>query len=203
MRQPFPLIRSTAAVLHRDDVDTDQVIPARFLKTTVRTGLGRHLFADWRYDSAGGEVVDFALNTKQARTSQILIAGRNFGCGSSREHAPWALADFGFRVIVARSFADIFRANALKNALLPVALEPSQHEHLVRLLSVAPAREVIVDLMTCTIAVDGETAWTFDVPAFSRRCLLDGVDPMGFLLGADDEITAWERAHPAVVSARA
>lgn len=200
MTQPFTTLVSPALVLPKDDVDTDQIIPARFLKTTERQGLGRHLFADWRYHASGAPVEDFALNQPAARAAQILVAGRNFGCGSSREHAPWALADFGFRVIVARSFADIFRGNALKNALLPVALTETAHQKLREALAKDPSLVLTVDLEACQLSLPDGTAWAFPVPAFSRRCLLDGVDQLGFLLAADQEIGVFERAHPTDIS---
>src|SRR5688572_23341018 len=147
--QPITTLSARAALLLLDDIDTDQIIPARFLTTTARSGLGAHLFADWRLDAAGeggAPRADFALNRPEARGAGILVAGRNFGCGSSREHAPWALRDYGFRAIIAKSFADIFRANALKNGLLPVVIAEAQHARLVEQLRRAPERTVAVDL---------------------------------------------------------
>lgn len=203
MPQPFTSVVSPALVLLKDDVDTDQIIPARFLKTTEQQGLGRHLFADWRYDASGAPLDAFELNQPAARSSRILVAGRNFGCGSSREHAPWALVDFGFRVIVARSFADIFRSNALKNALLPVALSDSAHRMLLDAIRNEPSLQLTVDLGASQLSLPDGTSWGFSVPAFSRRCLLDGVDQLGFLLAADAEIGHFERAHPSSINTSA
>jgi 3-isopropylmalate/(R)-2-methylmalate dehydratase small subunit len=200
MPERFTTVVSPALVLPKDDVDTDQIIPARFLKTTDRLGLGRHLFADWRYDANGAEVQGFVLNQPVARSAKVLVAGRNFGCGSSREHAPWSLVDFGFRVVVARSFADIFRGNALKNALLPVALSDAAHQMLLQALTRDQRLTLTVDLETSQLSLPDGTAWSFAVPAFSRRCLLDGVDQLGFLLSADQEIGAFERSHPPSVT---
>jgi 3-isopropylmalate/(R)-2-methylmalate dehydratase small subunit len=203
MTRPFTPVKSRAVVLRQDDIDTDQIIPARFLTTTGRTGLGRHLFADWRYDAAGAPVETFPLNRDAARSAQVLVAGRNFGCGSSREHAPWALVDFGFRVIVAPSFADIFRGNALKNALLPVALDDGAMQALLASLGRDPSLVLTVDLAACQLSIPDGTTWPFPVPPFSRRCLLDGVDQLGFLCAADEEISAWERSHPSTLTTRA
>ncbi|MGQ0648743.1 MAG: 3-isopropylmalate dehydratase small subunit [Gemmatimonadaceae bacterium] len=196
----FTVVESTAVVLHTDDVDTDQIIPARFLKTTDRAGLGLHCFADWRYDAAGQPVRDFPLNAPHAAAARILVVGRNFGCGSSREHAPWALADFGFRVVVAPSFADIFRGNALKNALLPVALPAADHATLLAALIRTPSQLINVDLRSCQLALQDGSSWSFDLPPFARRCLLDGVDQLGYLVSVGPEICAYERAHPAIIS---
>jgi 3-isopropylmalate/(R)-2-methylmalate dehydratase small subunit len=197
---PFPLIESHAVLLLVDDIDTDQIIPARFLTSTERTGFGEHLFADWRYSSGGMPLADFVLNSERAGTAKILVTGRNFGCGSSREHAPWALRDFGFRAVVATSFADIFRANALKNGLLPVTLRDQEHASLVASLRTHPDTTLRVDLDSCTLSMSNGPSWAFDVPPFARRCLLDGVDQLGFLLAASDEIRGFERHHPARMS---
>jgi 3-isopropylmalate/(R)-2-methylmalate dehydratase small subunit len=200
--EPFTTLSARAALLLLDDVDTDQIIPARFLTTTVRSGLGAHLFADWRLDAAGergAPRADFALNRPEARGAGILVAGRNFGCGSSREHAPWALWDYGFRAIIAKSFADIFRANALKNGLLPVVIAEAQHARLVEQLRRAPERTVAVDLSREAVTLpDGEEC-SFTIDPFARRCLLDGMDQLAFLLSADAEIAAYERTHQPVV----
>lgn len=202
MPQPFQPVVSRAVVLNRDDVDTDQIIPARFLTTVERTGLGRHLFADWRHDGAGGvrPVIDW--NPASAVGAEVLVAGRNFGCGSSREHAPWALVDFGFRVIVARSFADIFAGNALKNGLLPVMLDDTGHRALLDTVSRAPETAITVDLESTHLSLPSGASWSFPVPPFARRCLLDGVDQLGFLCAAEPEIRAWELAHPSPVTTR-
>jgi len=187
--EPIRRIVSRTVVLPQRDVDTDQIIPARYLKTTQRTGLGKALFADWRYDRDGQPRPDFPLNQPQAAGAQVLVAGENFGCGSSREHAPWALHDFGFRAVVSSSIADIFRSNALKNGLIPVAIDPAAHQ---RLLS-SPGVEVTIDLETRTLVAGGLTA-PFPLDPFARHCLMNGVDELGFLLSQAGAIDAWEEA---------
>jgi 3-isopropylmalate/(R)-2-methylmalate dehydratase small subunit len=173
-RTPFGTLTARTVVLPIDDVDTDQIIPARFLKGTTRDALGRHLFAGWRDDPV------FALNRPEAAGAEVLVAGRNFGCGSSREHAVWALRDWGFRAVVAPSFADIFRANALKNGLLPVAVGADAHAKLLA----APGAAVVVDLETRTLVLPDGTREAFPVEPFARRCLLEGMDELDFLLSA-------------------
>jgi 3-isopropylmalate/(R)-2-methylmalate dehydratase small subunit len=197
--QPFTTLSARAALLLLDDVDTDQIIPARFLTTTVRSGLGAHLFADWRVDASGAPRLDFVLNQPESRGAQVLVAGRNFGCGSSREHAPWALVDYGFRAVIATSFADIFRGNALKNGLLPVVIADAAHARLVEQLRNAPHGAIGVDLTRELVTLpDGEEC-AFAIDPFARRCLLDGMDQLAFLLSAESEITAYERTHPPLV----
>ena len=186
--QPFRRLDSRIAVLARPDIDTDQIIPARYLKGTTRTGLGRWLFAGWRYDEQGHPRTDFALARPEARGAQVLVAGPNFGCGSSREHAPWALLDYGFRAVVSSSIADIFRANALKNGLLPVIVDTATHE----VLLASPGMRVSIDLESCSLAF-GEARVSFAIDPFARRCLLEGVDELGFLLAQDDAIAAYEK----------
>ena len=204
--EPFTTLVSRAVVLPMDDVDTDQIIPARFLTTTTRDGLGAHLFADWRYAAGGAPRPEFVLNAPAARGARVLVAGRNFGCGSSREHAPWALADFGFRAVVAASFADIFRANALNVGLLPVSLDAEAHGRLLQVLAEAPATRLTIDLARQRLSLTGVDAgsaegdaWAFPVDPFARHCLLQGVDPLGYLLAAADDIAAHERRHAAPV----
>ena len=177
--QPFRKLDSRTAVLARADIDTDQIIPARYLKGTTRAGLGRWLFAGWRYDEQGRPRADFPLSRPEAHGAQVLVAGANFGCGSSREHATWALRDFGFRAIIAPSFADIFRANCYKTGLLAVTLPDSQVRHLI-------------DLESCTLAF-GDARVSFAIDPFSRRCLLQGVDELGYLLEQEDAIAAYEK----------
>jgi len=186
--QPFRRLDSRIAVLARPDIDTDQIIPARFLKGTTRTGLGRWLFAGWRYDEQGHPRTDFALARPEARGAQVLVAGPNFGCGSSREHAPWALLDYGFRAVVSSSIADIFRANALKNGLLPVIVDKATHE----VLLASPGMRVSIDLESCSLAF-GDARVSFPIDPFARRCLLEGVDELGFLMAQDDAIAAYEK----------
>ncbi len=188
MREPITTLTSSYIVLANDDVDTDQIIPARFLTTTQRTGLGTHLFHDWRYDAAGQPKPAFVLNTPAARGRQILVAGRNFGCGSSREHAVWALMDAGFRAVISASFADIFRGNALGNGLLPVQLDPAV---VARLLRDEPG-DLTIDLGAQTVTRGGKVLAKFDVPPFAKHCLERGIDEMEFLLGADEQISSYE-----------
>jgi 3-isopropylmalate/(R)-2-methylmalate dehydratase small subunit len=188
----FTTLTSRVVVLPVNDIDTDQIIPARFLKTTDKAGLGTSLFADWRYQADGSPRADFVLNQPGAAGARILLAGHNFGCGSSREHAPWALAGFGFQAVVATSFADIFRNNALKNGLLPVAVDPAAHAELLQALAAAPTAEVTVDLASQTIRLPGGRQVAFPIDAFSRTCLLEGVDELGYLLKHEPQIAAHE-----------
>ena len=188
-REPFRVLTSRTIVLPQENIDTDQIIPARFLTTTTRAGLGRLAFHDWRYDAAGAPRPDFVLNTADANAHRILVAGRNFGCGSSREHAPWALKDFGFQAVISSEIADIFSSNALQNGLLPVVLDAPAH---ARLLG-EPGAEITVDLEASEVRGDGWAAG-FAVEAFARRCLLDGVDPLGWLLARRGSIRAHEAA---------
>jgi 3-isopropylmalate/(R)-2-methylmalate dehydratase small subunit len=185
----FSSLTSRVVALVRDDIDTDQIIPARFLVTTSREGLGAHLFHDWRYQPDGSPRADFPLTRPEAIGAQILLAGKNFGCGSSREHAPWALLDFGFRAVIARSFADIFRNNALKNGLLPVEVDEEAHAD----LAAAPEAEVTIDLETGVLLLPSGRGVVFPVDPFARRCLLAGTDQLGYLLGLEDRIAAFER----------
>lgn len=186
----FTRVTSHAALLVADDVDTDQIIPARFLKVTDRAGLGPALFADFRASYGAA----WPLARPDAAGAQILIVGRNFGCGSSREHAPWALVAAGFRAVIARSFADIFRGNAVKNGLVPVALGDADHAALVAAVTADRATAVTVDLAAEQVGFAGRAAG-FTVERFARRCLLDGVDELGYLQARLPAIAAWERAR--------
>ena len=188
---PIRVIESRTVVLPRENIDTDQIIPARFLKVTDKAGLGKAAFADWRYGPDGAPRPDFVLNRPEAQGCAVLVAGENFGCGSSREHAPWALHDFGFRAVVSTRIADIFRSNALKNGLLPIVVDPASHAALLA----APGATVRIDLEAQTITLPGGAAVKFPIDGFSRYCLLNGVDELGFLLGQAEAITAFERAH--------
>ena len=190
MSEPIRRIRSKTVVLPADNVDTDQIIPARFLVTTTTEGMGQALFADWRYDALGRPRTDFVLNKPEAAGARVLVAGRNFGCGSSREHAVWALAGCGFQAVVSSSFADIFRNNALKNGLLPVTVDGETH---ARLLA-APGAEVTIDVGERTLELAGGSKITFPIEAFARYCLMNGVDELRFLLSRDAAISAHERA---------
>ena len=194
MNQPWTPLSSHAVLIARDDIDTDQIIPARFLTTTTRSGLGAHLFADWRYDVAGAPRPDFALNQRASSGARILVGGRNFGCGSSREHAPWALNDWGFRAVIASSFADIFRSNAHRNGLLTIALDASVLEATQAALRANPPATITVDLRVQTVVLpDGITA-RFAIDGFSKRCLIDGLDELGALLADIPAIREWEAA---------
>jgi 3-isopropylmalate/(R)-2-methylmalate dehydratase small subunit len=187
--EPFTTLTSRTVVLPAANIDTDQIIPARFLTTTTRSGLGRHLFADWRYGPDGSPRTDFALNRPEAPGCRILVTGRNFGCGSSREHAAWALADFGLRAVISTEIADIFRSNALKNGLLPVIVE----ETVGGWLLAHPGTELTLDVAARTLTLPGGRLVTFPLEAFARHCLLRGVDELAFLLERSREIEAYER----------
>ena len=190
-REPFRRLVSRTYVLPQENIDTDQIIPARFLTTTERAGLGAHAFHDWRYD-ADGRPRDTALNLLDTSAHRILVAGRNFGCGSSREHAPWALHDFGFRAVVSTEIADIFTSNALKNGLLPVVVDEETHARLLE----GAGEEATVDLDSQELRFGNHVA-NFRTEPFARRCLLDGVDPLGFILDRRGVIAAFEEARAA------
>ena len=191
--EPIRAIRSRTVVMARTDIDTDQIMPARFLTTTTRAGLGASLFADWRYDAAGEPLPDFVLNRPEARGCTILVAGRNFGCGSSREHAPWGLYDYGFRAIVSTEIADIFRSNSLKNGLLPVIVDADTHAWLLA----NPGAELVVDLERAQLTLPDGRSVSFPVEPFARYCLLNGIDEFGYLLTQLPAIEAYERGHGA------
>jgi 3-isopropylmalate/(R)-2-methylmalate dehydratase small subunit len=188
MMEPFTALNSRTAVLPVDNVDTDQIIPARFLTTTQRSGLGRHLFADWRRDAANQPREDFVLNRPEAMGARILVAGRNFGCGSSREHAPWALLDYGFRAVISSEIADIFKSNALRNGLLAVVLDGETHAWLMA----HPGVELCIDLRSSELRLPGGDVVSFEVEPFARQCMLHGVDPLGWLLSREDDIRRFE-----------
>jgi len=190
--KPFTNFESRIVPLPINDVDTDQIIPARFLKTISKQGLDQQLFYDWRYDAQGRLKPDFILNQPRANGAEVLLAGDNFGCGSSREHAPWALTQFGFRAVISTSFADIFRGNALKNSLLPIAVPADVHQALFAALEKDPDARVQIDLAAQKLTVPGGRAVEFPVDAFSKQCLLDGVDELGYILQRDAAIAAFE-----------
>ncbi len=185
----FTTHTGTGVPLRRSNVDTDQIIPARFLKTISKAGLGDQLFFDWRYDAEGNPNPDFVLNKPESKASKILLAGDNFGCGSSREHAPWALTQFGFRAVISTSFADIFKQNALKNSLLPVVVPPDVH---AKLFALDPDAKVKIDLAAQTLQLPDGEAIHFDVDQFSKACLLEGVDELGYILKKDAAIAGFE-----------
>ncbi len=192
MNPPWADLSSHAVLVARDDIDTDQIIPARFLTTTTRSGLGRHLFADWRYDADGAPITAFELNAPSSTGAQILVGGRNFGCGSSREHAPWALNDWGFRAVIASSFADIFRSNAHKNGVLTIALDEAVLRRTHEALRADPSARITVDLAAQTVALPDDTIAAFTIEAFSKRCVLEGLDELSALLAELPAIEAWE-----------
>jgi 3-isopropylmalate/(R)-2-methylmalate dehydratase small subunit len=188
----FTTLTARTVSLPKNDVDTDQIIPARFLKVTDKLGLGQKLFCDWRYLEDGSDNPDFPLNRPDAKGAQVLLAGQNFGCGSSREHAPWALVGWGLRAVVALSFADIFKGNALKNGLIPIAIDAAPHAALLAARAKDPALEVTVDLEAQTIRWAGQSA-SFPVDGFSKKMLLNGVDELGYLLGFTKQVEAYEQ----------
>jgi 3-isopropylmalate/(R)-2-methylmalate dehydratase small subunit len=196
----FTAVTSAVVPLVADDVDTDQIIPARFLVATSKTGLGQHLFANWRYDAGGAPRPGFVLNRPGMAGRRVLLAGANFGSGSSREHAPWALVDFGIRAVLATSFADIFRANALKNGLVPVTLDVPVHARLVAQVEADPDAEVVVDLAAATVRLPDGEGVPFPIDPFAQAMLVEGRDELGYLLAHLDEIAAFEAAHPSPIS---
>jgi 3-isopropylmalate/(R)-2-methylmalate dehydratase small subunit len=196
MSEPFESFASRVVPMPGDNVDTDQIIPARFLKTTDRWGLSEALFADWRFRADGEPDPDFVLNRPEMQGRRILIAGDNFGCGSSREHAPWALTAWGIRAILSTSFADIFRANALKNGLLPIVVEAERHHQLMAMLAADPDAELSVDLDAQVVHLPGDEDLPFDVDSFARRMLLEGTDEIGYLLRRGRAVDAYEAGHP-------
>ena len=187
-------IRSHTAVLPVENIDTDRIIPARFLTTTERKGLGKFAFHDWRFDKQGNENPDFPLNQAEARHCKILIAGKNFACGSSREHAPWALLDFGIEAVISSEIADIFRSNALKNGLLAIQVSSEEHAFLLN----NPGIELAINLQDCHIELPDGGRFKFEIDGFARTCLLQGVDQLGYLLNQEADITAFETKRTAV-----
>ena len=194
-RAPFTTFDSTYVVLPVDNVDTDQIIPARFLKVIDKRGLGENLFADWRKLPDGSVNVDFPLNRPDAKGAQILVAGVNFGCGSSREHAPWALVGWGLRAIVAPSFADIFKQNAMKNGLLPIAVDAAFHARLLEARRANPRAQIAVDLPAQTVALAGQAPVRFEIDPFAKECLVHGIDELGYLLERAADIERYEAKH--------
>ena len=191
----FTTLTSCVVPLPINDIDTDQIIPARFLKATDKSGMGDHLFADWRYNADGSPKPDFVLNKPESQGAQVLLAGDNFGCGSSREHAPWALAGFGFRAVISTSFADIFRNNALKNGLLPIVVDAETHRTLFEILEEIPQAEVAIDLAAQTMTLPTGHTVSFPIDGFSRACLLKGTDELGYLLSFEHQIAEYEVCH--------
>jgi len=197
--EPIKQISGKIVALPINDIDTDQIIPARYLKVTDKNGLGEACFADWRYNADGTPKSDFVLNKPEHQGAKVLIGGHNFGCGSSREHAPWALMGAGFGAVVSTYFADIFKNNALKNGLLPVIVDEQTHQQLISLAEEDPETQVTVDLETQTLTLPDGRGVTFPIDGFSRYCLLNGVDQLGFLLGLEENVVGYEQSHPARV----
>ncbi len=189
--EPLKQVRSKTVVISQANVDTDQIIPARFLTTTTKQGLGRELFADWRYLADGTPNPQFVLNRPEARDCRILVAGRNFGCGSSREHAPWALLDFGFRAVISTEIADIFKSNSLKNGLLPITVDAETAQWLLE----NPGADITVDLETAQLRLPNGVSVAFPIEAFARHCLLNGIDEVGYLRGKMPDIERYEAAR--------
>ncbi len=190
--EPITQLRSRTVVLPSTNIDTDQIIPARFLTITTKLGLGKSLFADWRYLPGGEPNPEFILNKTAADGSRILVAGHNFGCGSSREHAPWALLDYGFRAVISSGIADIFCSNALKNGLLPIVVDAATHRWLLQ----NPGAELLVDLEATRLALPNGVSVGFPIDAFARHCLLNGLDELGYLQSKLPEIERYEAQHP-------
>ena len=187
--KPFTNFESRLVALNITNIDTDQIIPARFLKTTSKIGLDKQLFNDWRYDAQGNPNPDFILNQPQAQGAQVLLAGDNFGCGSSREHAPWALTQFGFRAVISTSFADIFKQNSLKNSLLPIVVP---EDVAAELFAASPDATVKIDLPNQTLTTPGGREVAFPVDGFSKHCLVNGVDELGYIQQQEPSIAAFE-----------
>ncbi len=201
--KPFTNFESRLVPLNITNVDTDQIIPARFLKTTSKIGLDKQLFNDWRYDAQGNPNPDFILNQRQAQGAQVLLAGDNFGCGSSREHAPWALTQFGFRAVISTSFADIFKQNSLKNSLLPIVVPPDVADELFAAVSADPNVTVKIDLPAQTLTTPGGRTVEFPVDNFSKHCLMNGVDELGYIQQHEADIAAFETKRVGSINALA
>jgi 3-isopropylmalate/(R)-2-methylmalate dehydratase small subunit len=199
--KPFTNFESRMAPLPFNDVDTDQIIPARFLKTTSKIGLDKQLFNDWRYDALGNPIPDFVINRPETKGAQVLLAGDNFGCGSSREHAPWALTQFGFRAVISTSFADIFKQNSLKNSLLPIVVPPDVHAELFAAVARDASAVVKIDLPNQTLTTPAGRTVEFPVDGFSKHCLVEGVDELGYILSHEAGIAAFESKRVGSINA--
>jgi 3-isopropylmalate/(R)-2-methylmalate dehydratase small subunit len=194
--EQFTTLTATMVAIPTENIDTDQIIPARFLKVTDKKGLGDNLFFDWRYLADGSPDPDFILNTPQGYTAKILVGGDNFGCGSSREHAPWAIMGYGFKAVISTSFADIFRNNSLKLGLLPIIVDKDTHHQLLSLVEEEPDTAITINLANQTVQLpDGRTV-TFPIDTFSKTCILNGIDQLGYLQHHLDEVEVYESAHP-------
>jgi 3-isopropylmalate/(R)-2-methylmalate dehydratase small subunit len=195
--KPFIAFESRVVPMPNNNIDTDQIIPARFLKTTSKEGLDKNLFCDWRYNADGSPKPDFILNTPRGQNGQVLLAGDNFGCGSSREHAPWALTQFGFRAVISTSFADIFKQNALKNSLIPIVVPPDVH---AKVFALPEDAKVQVDLATQTLTLPDGQKVEFPVDSFSKTCLLEGIDELGWILKQEPAIAAYEATRTSTLN---
>jgi len=193
-KERFTLLKSTAVPLSIENIDTDQIIPARFLKATTREGFGENLFRDWRYTETGSTKTDFALNNP-AYQGKILVAGKNFGCGSSREHAAWALFDHGFRAVISSFFADIFKNNALNNALLPIQVSDSFLKQLLETVEKNPSAKITVDLENQTVTLENGASESFEINPYKKACLINGYDDIDYLLNLREEIRAFDVTH--------
>jgi len=193
--EPIKKFTGSMVALPNNDIDTDQIIPARYLKVTDKNGLGQACFSDWRYNADGSPKPDFPLNQPEYKNAQVLIGGHNFGCGSSREHAPWALMGAGFKAVISTYFADIFTGNSLKNGLLPIKVDEQTHQQLISLAQEDPTAQISVDLESQQVILPDGRAVKFPIDSFSRYCLLNGVDQLGFLLNLDSDIQNFEGAH--------
>jgi len=191
----FSKITSHAVVITSENIDTDQIIPARFLKVIDKDGLGKSLFCDWRYNADGSDKADFPLNFPASQGAQVLLAGDNFGCGSSREHAPWALVGWGFRVVISTSFADIFKGNSLKNGLLPVVVSPEIYQKLLAAQKADPKAQITVDLTQKLLTLPDGSTTSFPVDPFAQHCLLNGIDQLGYILSFDDKVKTYETTN--------
>ncbi len=190
--EKFTTLTASMVSIPTENIDTDQIIPARFLKVTDKNGLGDNLFSDWRYDTGGNPKEDFILNTGQAKKAKVLVAGDNFGCGSSREHAPWAIMGYGFRAVISTSFADIFRNNSLKLGLVPITVDKETHYQLMSLIEEEPDTEILVNLDNQTVQLPDGRKVSFPIDNFSKTCILNGVDQLGYLLGHADAVETYE-----------
>ena len=194
--EKFTALTATMVVIPTENIDTDQIIPARFLKVTDKKGLGDNLFCDWRYNPDGSPKKDFILNTEQGRKAKILVAGDNFGCGSSREHAPWAIMGFGFQAVISTSLADIFRNNSLKLGLLPIVVDKETHFQLLSLIEEEPDTQITIDLASQTVQLPDGRKVQFPLDNFSKTCILNGIDQLGYLQRHAATVEAYETAHP-------
>lgn len=197
--QAFTKLDSKMVAIATENIDTDQIIPARFLKTITKKGLGMNLFADWRYNEDGSPKADFILNGPEAKGAKVLLAGDNFGCGSSREHAPWSLMDYGFQAVISTSFADIFRNNSLKNGLLPIIVDEDTHKQLLSIAEEDPDAQLSINLEAQTVTLPDGRSVEFPIDDFSKNCMLEGIDQLGYLMKQADKVAEYEENNPARV----